>query len=395
MHRTEGENATSGNLFTNGPPGTTVEEDWTNAVQEELAYVIEQAGLTLKTASTETRKQLKAAIDLIIAGAAQATDFSSKNLIINVQSNTTVDADADELSFINSSNILAFGSNINKTYDITTDKMGGTSEKASTWYQLWLDSAGVRMMVPDLASVADANVLNSLSDSAATFQTDLVQPDDEIYQLTDGEKGFVKAVSTENVITIKDKDGADLDLFPLGTENYKIRMLSPVGLGAFKARIGAAYNNASSHLDDSTYTQIQEEKYYYENGPYATDDFNVAGTNWTTTRARAIPRQVNDWTGLGSWGLEFNYTGVKAATSSNSVDTTISGILTKNIGGYNQAITAFDNTTQTRASDQFNNGYAHPNTDDIFAFLSSSFDHAGVWSFFGIIELQKKPSWAL
>ena len=62
MHRTEGENATSGNLFTNGPPGTTLEENWCNAVQEELAAVIEAAGLTLKTASTETRKQLLAAL---------------------------------------------------------------------------------------------------------------------------------------------------------------------------------------------------------------------------------------------------------------------------------------------------------------------------------------------
>jgi hypothetical protein len=65
MHRTEGANYAAGSLgneFTNGPPGTTITDDWLNAVQEEIAAVIEAAGLTLKTASTETSAQLKAAL---------------------------------------------------------------------------------------------------------------------------------------------------------------------------------------------------------------------------------------------------------------------------------------------------------------------------------------------
>jgi hypothetical protein len=65
MHRTEGE-YNSSNLFVDGPPGTRVEEDWLNAVQEELANVIEGAGITLKTASTETRDQLNAAIAALV-----------------------------------------------------------------------------------------------------------------------------------------------------------------------------------------------------------------------------------------------------------------------------------------------------------------------------------------
>lgn len=64
MHRTEGDNH-SGNLFTDGPPGTTVEENFLNAVQEELCNVIETAGITLKTASTETRDQLLAALSVL------------------------------------------------------------------------------------------------------------------------------------------------------------------------------------------------------------------------------------------------------------------------------------------------------------------------------------------
>jgi hypothetical protein len=103
-------------------------------------------------------------------------------------------------------------------------------------------------MVPDLSSTADADVLNSLSDSAATFQTDKVQVGDKIFQITDNTKGFVKAVISETVLTCMDKDGNDLDLFPDGNENYKIRALSPPGLSEYKARIGAANNDGSSNL---------------------------------------------------------------------------------------------------------------------------------------------------
>ena len=48
-----------------GIPATIVEQDWANAVQEELCYVIEQAGLTL---SKSTHTQLLQAIKLISQG---------------------------------------------------------------------------------------------------------------------------------------------------------------------------------------------------------------------------------------------------------------------------------------------------------------------------------------
>jgi hypothetical protein len=61
MHRTEGSNNLA-NLFTDGPPGTTLDAAWCNAVQEEIVNVIENAGLSLLTAGTDTRDQLKRAI---------------------------------------------------------------------------------------------------------------------------------------------------------------------------------------------------------------------------------------------------------------------------------------------------------------------------------------------
>ncbi len=69
MHRTEGAYNES-NLFVDGPPGTTIEAAILNAIQEEIAHVIEDAGITLKTASTETRTQLKEAIDSLVSGGA-------------------------------------------------------------------------------------------------------------------------------------------------------------------------------------------------------------------------------------------------------------------------------------------------------------------------------------
>lgn len=75
MHRIEGSNyiVSGGNkLFSDGPPGTTVTDDWLNAVQEELAYLIEQSGGTLKTAATETRQQLYSAFLTLLAAGSSA-----------------------------------------------------------------------------------------------------------------------------------------------------------------------------------------------------------------------------------------------------------------------------------------------------------------------------------
>jgi hypothetical protein len=63
MHRIESSNyvrdAQGRNLFSDGPPGTTVNDAWLNTMQEELANVIEWGGSDLKTKSTDTRDQLK------------------------------------------------------------------------------------------------------------------------------------------------------------------------------------------------------------------------------------------------------------------------------------------------------------------------------------------------
>lgn len=69
MHLTEGTNNDSGR-FTDGPPATTLESNWTNAVLDEIKTVIINAGFALKTADTETGDQLDTSIRSLIASAA-------------------------------------------------------------------------------------------------------------------------------------------------------------------------------------------------------------------------------------------------------------------------------------------------------------------------------------
>jgi len=66
MHKTEGANNVAG-MFTDGPPGTALEENWHNAVQEEIIAILTAAGITPLTASTDTRDQLLAAILAVTA----------------------------------------------------------------------------------------------------------------------------------------------------------------------------------------------------------------------------------------------------------------------------------------------------------------------------------------
>lgn len=65
MHRTEGANSVA-NYFANGPPGTTLEENWLNAVQEEIIAVLTAAGIDPLAASGDTRTQLATAIQALI-----------------------------------------------------------------------------------------------------------------------------------------------------------------------------------------------------------------------------------------------------------------------------------------------------------------------------------------
>jgi len=246
-------------------------------------------------------------------------DFSTKNLLIDVQSNTTVDLDADVINILNSDNEVKQVTDVDLTFTMPTDLHAG-SEKASTNYWLWIDSDLNKVLVPDLTGTADGTTAGFLEDSGNTFFTDGVKAGDIAYNTKDLTQTTVKTTPTVDGANLEVND----DIFT-DTETYLIRLLSPTGLGSFKARLGAAYNNSSSHFDDSFYTQIQEKKSYDENNLAISSSPAIASNRGV----EAFVRQVNDWTGAGSWRINGCISYAVASASRNSATLTISGIVNK------------------------------------------------------------------
>lgn len=255
-----------------------------------------------------------------------SADFESKDLKINVASGSTVACSFKSLSLLDSEYNTEWLFNKSYVFDTASHLESGTSLKINTHYWLWADKQENLRLVPDLVGVADADVLNSLSASAMTFLTDLVNPDDEIYQTDDGLKGYVKAVSAEGLLTCKDEDGDDYDMFPNGNEGFFIRKLSPEGLGSFKSRVGAAYRNAGGNFDNSFYTQIQEEKEYFGDTDGSLD-FTITSANGGTAVVYASIRvsQVNDKYGIGRWRTELNITYDCSSVTATSDELTVTG----------------------------------------------------------------------
>lgn len=393
MHRTESDNliVVGGlNQYTDGPPGTTVNAVDKNTIQEELAYVIEQNGITLKTVATETNQQLYAAIAAQIASAAPGSvplvDWGAKNLIINFQSNTTVDADADRVSMLNGSNVPAFKDSLNETFNITTDLMAGTSEKASHWYQLWIsvsetNGAVTRLMVPDLESTTDGTTANKLVDSGADFVTDKVQVGDIVYNLTDFTQTTVTAVDDANTLSLND------DIFVSG-ENYKIHILSPTGLSSFKANIGMAYNNGSFNIDDSGYTKpkYQNSDIIYSD---SSGDFTLSGTGYSSTiRSLVKVSQDTEFSGVPKWKLDFQISINASSSARTGFSLSMSGWLSESTSNFNQSISG---RTDIAANANYS-VFCPPNT------TSFNIEHASTttsrYHFGGLVYCDKKPTFA-
>lgn len=82
-HRIDSTGATDDNLFTNGDPAlavpsTEVDADWLNMTQEELLYVIEQAGLTpTKGTNTQLKQAILAHIAAALIGVSTPAQFDN------------------------------------------------------------------------------------------------------------------------------------------------------------------------------------------------------------------------------------------------------------------------------------------------------------------------------
>ncbi len=144
MHKTEGANNSS-NLFTNGPPGTAAEEDWMNAVQNELRNAIEGAGLTLKTAATETGNQLLAAISLL------ATQGSLLGSLVRSKFRWK---DADEI-YIGAGTYNHEGTSGQMVYWDSELTYTFTALAASDWSYLYIDNSAIIILGSNLLTAAE------------------------------------------------------------------------------------------------------------------------------------------------------------------------------------------------------------------------------------------------
>ncbi len=309
--------------------GTPYEKGWGSDVWGFLSHILKKALVSPSGAEeNETNSQYYDALEGLVGR--RAVKFESEDLIINAINNTQAIASFKRLSLLDSNFIPKFLNDKNLTWNMPADLEAGTSEKASHNYGMWVDSDEVLRFVPDLTGTTDSTVAGSIADSTATWLTDLVHDGDIVYNLTTLQKTKASAdAAAEGQFTLED------DIFTSG-DSYKIVKMSPEGLGENRERIGAAYNNGSSNFDDSTYTQIQERKFY----SVVAGDFTItsSGTGWATVDSIAEPYQVNDWTGLGVWKLFFAFHGTTTAVVANPT-ITLSGITAKT--GVNQQV-SFD-----------------------------------------------------
>lgn len=159
MHRTEDDNNV-GNLFTDGPPGTTVGASIMNAIQEELINILVNAGVTPLTAATDTRDQLAAlllttakegtgnGLDADTVDGSHVTDIAvrdlTRGLVVKnnaVSPNSKMDVDANEVVMYDSNNFPKKSVNTNLTIDMAVSGAEGLdtpAEAAAIWYHIWV-----------------------------------------------------------------------------------------------------------------------------------------------------------------------------------------------------------------------------------------------------------------
>jgi len=84
MKRTDSDGATIGNKFTNGNPGlgvpaTTVDDNWLNTIQEEIALFIEAQGITLDQTGADVTQFQDALNAFALGGGVGIADFVIAN----------------------------------------------------------------------------------------------------------------------------------------------------------------------------------------------------------------------------------------------------------------------------------------------------------------------------
>lgn len=140
MHRIEGENVdtTEGkNLFKSEAPYTTQTPDWTNAVQEEIMNIIDEAGLETLFSDNDTRDQLLTALNklynvgLITVNDSDytANDFVGNNTFIFT--NLTADRNFNLPTLADNYLRVIYVINLDGSYDVICNPEG--TENINDW----------------------------------------------------------------------------------------------------------------------------------------------------------------------------------------------------------------------------------------------------------------------
>jgi hypothetical protein len=185
MHRTEG-TYNLGNLFQDGPPGTHLEENWLNAVQEEICNVIETAGFPLKTRATETRTQLYEALQTL---------FASNSLLLSYNAGTNYIAN---LSYVVGSDGNMYHCGINNGPSSTVvDPVG---DATGTWVILVYS---VNILSGTIAQLAESS-----NDGDAGINADVYE---NVFSAVNGARIFDDAnLTVANAALIIDDTGLSL-----------------------------------------------------------------------------------------------------------------------------------------------------------------------------------------
>jgi len=259
MHRTEGANKTADNKFTDGPPGTTVTDDWLNAVQEEIANVIESAGLVLKTAATETNLQLREALLKTVPMPRGYIDglIMSNNAVDAVND---IDISIGKCRDYSDAETISLTSIITKQIDANwaegTNQGGfpsGLALAVATWYHVFviMSTDGTKVDAGFDTSLIATNLLADATDYSIFRRVGSV--------LTDGASGIIAFHQQGNLFLWSDPP-LDINAAAFAANVDQLCTLSiPLGI-----KTGAIFN--------ATGISMLDTKGYYFSSPDVTDE---------------------------------------------------------------------------------------------------------------------------
>jgi len=337
MDRTSGANydESSGvRLFKDGPPGTRVEKNWLNGVQEELCHIIESSNQTLSSANSNQCMQTVGMMGFGMRNGKIIPSVAGNALTVAIK--TLNGSDPSTLNPV----YVRIGDNLRKiTSALYITLTGGTDswDRTSTTFPIvvylgWATAnSRVEISLCPYANYTSYPAANPAAPNAWRLES------------ASGSNGASSLISGDVMQVCGYADSVVQSV----ADNY------------------TGVTSTAMNLSDT---------YRFKSPQIA---LTVTAANWTTTRAVGIIYQ----TLCGVWRLKFNINGAFSAGVSQAT-LVVTGVVFKNAEDIAISVTQ-------KASNAIYRGYAEKNNGNIF-FLCS-----GVDTFFsasGDVELEAKPT---